>query len=290
MTVRFAQQQLSESLKKALKKMVHSETLAHLFVFVSPSIQVATSVAKDFVLEWLGSASPFHPDLLEVKTTGKIGLHTVAGIRGVLDQLSLTPHASKGRGVLIEAADKMLPPTANALLKVLEEPPPRTLIVLTTASPHRILPTILSRSQIIRIPSMDVLEIDAVQILLEYMASQNPAYSTLQSICDDIQKKIEQELSAFSKKSFEIVSKQYGDVTAAAKQEFQQEIEATSTQALQTRSKEVLEAVYLHGRDSRQDGQAVQFLLKAMHGIDAGAELSHMLLWFVSSLKYQAVS
>ena len=285
MKARFTQQQIPESLSKSLTKLVHSETLAHLFLFVSPSLQVATSVAKEFVLEWLESPTSFHPDLLEVKTTGKIGLHSVVGIRSVLEQLSLTPHAAKGRAVLIEAADKMLPPTANALLKSLEEPPPRTLIILTTSSPHRMLPTILSRAQIIRIPSVVAIENDIVQPLLDYIASQAPAYSTLQKICDDIQEKIERDLTIFAKKNLDIVSKQYGDLTAVAKQEFQQENEASSAQALGTRSKEILETVYLNTRSSFQDEQAVHLLLEAMRGIDAGAELSHMLLWLVTSME-----
>jgi DNA polymerase III delta prime subunit len=281
MNGRFAAHAIPDLLKKALSRLAHSENLAHLFVFASPSIEAATGVAKDFILEWLGSSSPRHPDLLQIKTTGKIGLHTIAGIRSVLDQLSLSPHGAKGRAILIEAADRMLPPTANALLKALEEPPPRTLIVLTSSSPHRLLPTILSRSQVVRIPSSPESPPQLLAPLIDYISSPNRAYTTLQEICEEIQTKLQHDLSAFAKNSLEAISKDYADLPSSAKQEFQQEIEASSSLAMQLRSKQILEAVYLSIRNSSGDVSSVNDLLEAMRGIEAGAGLAEMLSWFV---------
>ncbi len=55
-------------------------------------------------------------------------------------------------GVLLYA-DRMTPSAANAFLKVLEEPPPRTFFLLLTDQPHGVLPTILSRCQKVVLPS-----------------------------------------------------------------------------------------------------------------------------------------
>jgi DNA polymerase-3 subunit delta' len=55
-------------------------------------------------------------------------------------------------GVLLYA-DRMTPSAANAFLKVLEEPPPRTLFLLLTDQPHGVIPTILSRCQKVALPS-----------------------------------------------------------------------------------------------------------------------------------------
>jgi DNA polymerase III delta' subunit len=56
-----------------------------------------------------------------------------------------------GMNVAIMAGiDHMSKESANALLKTLEEPPPRTLMILCTERPHDVLPTIVSRCQIIR--------------------------------------------------------------------------------------------------------------------------------------------
>ena len=51
------------------------------------------------------------------------------------------------RVALIDAADEMNNQAANALLKILEEPPERTILLLVSHQPHRLLPTIRSRCQ-----------------------------------------------------------------------------------------------------------------------------------------------
>ncbi|RMG67030.1 MAG: hypothetical protein D6715_05610, partial [Calditrichaeota bacterium] len=61
-------------------------------------------------------------------------------------------HLAEGRRkvFLISQAEQMRPEAANALLKLLEEPPPNLLLILTTANLHRLLPTVRSRCQILR--------------------------------------------------------------------------------------------------------------------------------------------
>ena len=66
-------------------------------------------------------------------------------VRAVADFVSLTTHRAGYRVLLLHPAEALHPNAANALLKTLEEPPPHTLIVLVTAQPARLLPTILSR-------------------------------------------------------------------------------------------------------------------------------------------------
>jgi DNA polymerase-3 subunit delta' len=66
-------------------------------------------------------------------------------VRAVADLISLTTHRAGYRVLLLHPADALHPNAANALLKTLEEPPPNTLILLVTAYPARLLPTIRSR-------------------------------------------------------------------------------------------------------------------------------------------------
>ncbi|MDZ7343284.1 MAG: hypothetical protein ONA90_02095 [candidate division KSB1 bacterium] len=68
-------------------------------------------------------------------------------VRGLKRDLAMTSYEGRGMVALILEADRMRAEAANALLKILEEPPPRTLIVLTAASLEGLLPTILSRCQ-----------------------------------------------------------------------------------------------------------------------------------------------
>jgi DNA polymerase-3 subunit delta' len=93
---------------------------------------------------------PDHPDLIVVEVLeGKtrIGIDQV---REVLARLAFAPHESDRRTVIFRDADRMTEEAANALLKGLEEPPSGTLMVLTTARPAHLLPTI--RSRCLRVP------------------------------------------------------------------------------------------------------------------------------------------
>jgi DNA polymerase-3 subunit delta' len=69
----------------------------------------------------------------------------VDDIREIGTFLSMTPAEGGWRVVVIDAADEMNPNAANALLKVLEEPPKRALLFLVAHNPDRLLPTIRSR-------------------------------------------------------------------------------------------------------------------------------------------------
>ena len=69
----------------------------------------------------------------------------VSDVRAIATFLTMTPGESDWRVVLIDAADEMNRNAANAVLKVLEEPPKRALILLVAHNPGRLLPTIRSR-------------------------------------------------------------------------------------------------------------------------------------------------
>ena len=70
-------------------------------------------------------------------------------VRAIADFVSLTTHRAGFRVLLLHPADALHPNAANALLKTLEEPPPHTLILLVTAYPARLLPTIRSRCRLL---------------------------------------------------------------------------------------------------------------------------------------------
>ncbi len=69
----------------------------------------------------------------------------VGDLRAVVDFLHMTAAAGGWRIVIVDSADEMNGAAANALLKVLEEPPPRALLILVSHTPGRLLPTIRSR-------------------------------------------------------------------------------------------------------------------------------------------------
>jgi len=71
----------------------------------------------------------------------------VAEIRDLLNKISQTSFKGGWKVAIILAADCMNPQAANALLKTLEEPPDKTLLLLVTNAPQTLLPTIISRCQ-----------------------------------------------------------------------------------------------------------------------------------------------
>jgi DNA polymerase-3 subunit delta' len=79
------------------------------------------------------------------KQTKRKTMITVEEIRGIGTFLSMTPSEGGWRAVVIDAADEMNTNAANAVLKVLEEPPKRALLFLVAHNPDRLLPTIRSR-------------------------------------------------------------------------------------------------------------------------------------------------
>ena len=87
------------------------------------------------------------------KKAAKKSQIAVAQIRQLIDYLSLSSHQVKGmRVILISPAETLNSASANALLKILEEPPANTLFLLVTGQPQRLLATILSRCQAIDMP------------------------------------------------------------------------------------------------------------------------------------------
>jgi DNA polymerase-3 subunit delta' len=105
---------------------------------------------------WLPPDSPVlrrvsagaHPDLLVLapeEEAGKRRTIKVEEVRGARQFLALTSAEGGWRCVILDEAEAMEAPAANTLLKTLEEPPPRTVIILVSHAPGRLLPTIRSR-------------------------------------------------------------------------------------------------------------------------------------------------
>lgn len=91
-----------------------------------------------------------HPDVRVLRPEGKGGQLKADGVREVISEIPFRPFEGKRRVVIVSDAERMNPTTANTLLKTLEEPPPWATLVLVTSNSAAILPTILSRCQILR--------------------------------------------------------------------------------------------------------------------------------------------
>jgi DNA polymerase III subunit delta' len=96
-------------------------------------------------------ATAQHPDLLVLQPLEESTQIRIEQIRELSEELSLTAHQGAYKVAVITPADTLNRFAANALLKTLEEPPPRTLLMLVVTQPSRLPATILSRCQRIRV-------------------------------------------------------------------------------------------------------------------------------------------
>ena len=95
-------------------------------------------------------AAGSHPDFrwierLERPTGGLARNISVDQIRSLQNLLAVTPSMSPWRAIVIDSVDDLEASAANALLKMLEEPPANTVFLLVSHAPGRLLPTIRSR-------------------------------------------------------------------------------------------------------------------------------------------------
>jgi DNA polymerase-3 subunit delta' len=103
--------------------------------------------------------------------------HSVATARLVQRHASLTPVAGGWRVFIIGGADRLVsqessPAAANSLLKLLEEPPQRSLFVLTATEPGLVLPTIRSRAMPVRLGRL------SREALQGFLAATRPELAT----------------------------------------------------------------------------------------------------------------
>jgi len=151
-----------------LEKAAQENKLAHFLLFHGGSEQERRAAAERLalVLNCLGAPalkpcrvclscrkilSGNHPDVSRVvPAKASFGLEQVLAWQERVYRKHLEGNY---KVFLLEQGDVLTAPAANALLKVVEEPPPRTVIVLSVANAESILPTLRSRAQMVYFPA-----------------------------------------------------------------------------------------------------------------------------------------
>jgi DNA polymerase-3 subunit delta' len=104
-----------------------------------------------------------HVDLFTVEPDERQSIK-IDVVRDVLARTGFRPFEGRRRAVLIRDAEALEVPAQNALLKSLEEPPPATVFILTTAVPSALLPTVLSRCIRLRFGLLSERDVEAVLV------------------------------------------------------------------------------------------------------------------------------
>jgi DNA polymerase III subunit delta' len=84
---------------------------------------------------------------------------SISQIRALQHDAALSPNEAPWKVYVVVGAEAMTLPAANALLKTLEEPPDRVVVILTVSNAYDLLPTIVSRCQTLRFGLVPVVEI-----------------------------------------------------------------------------------------------------------------------------------
>lgn len=130
------------------------------------------------------TAAQTHPDLLLVRKPAErsfIPLEAFVGRAhermqtGLCHDLSLKPFLSQRKVAIIDDADYLNEEGANALLKTLEEPPPRSVLILIGSQLQRQLPTIRSRAQLIRFSPLPVETVERILLAEGLITDPQPA-------------------------------------------------------------------------------------------------------------------
>ncbi len=104
-----------------------------------------------------------HADVHWVRPESKSRVILIEQVRALMQEINLKPTEAEYKVAVIVAADRLKIEAANAFLKTLEEPPPKSILILLTTEPQRILETILSRCLRLNFAGESGRKLDAAQ-------------------------------------------------------------------------------------------------------------------------------
>jgi DNA polymerase-3 subunit delta' len=103
-----------------------------------------------------------HPDIVWLSPIEDRATVALEQVRTLNEQVGYRPFEARSRVVIVDnAADVLLPPSQNALLKTLEEPPSGTVFILVTAQPEGLLATVRSRCPHVRFGPLSAADVAA---------------------------------------------------------------------------------------------------------------------------------
>jgi DNA polymerase-3 subunit delta' len=184
-----------ETAKQVLRRAIRTDRVSHAYLFEGPAHVGKTLTAVAFAKALMCRQPPEpgescnecticravergnHPDFLLLRPTVRLeaedeeGQKTAADIEGsmisvdaisrLISEANLRASSARRKVFIVTSAESMNDAAANRLLKTLEEPPGPTTIILTAASTSALLPTIVSRCQLVRFGPVPVGETQA---------------------------------------------------------------------------------------------------------------------------------
>lgn len=148
----------------AMQKLVHPN-VHFTFPVIKPEKQKDPPVSSQYMSEWREAvhAQPYinlNDWLQAIKAENKQGNITVRECHEIIRHINLKTY-DDGYKIQIIWMAELLKEAGNTLLKIIEEPPPQTIFILIVENAEQVLTTILSRTQIVKLPQIEDADISA---------------------------------------------------------------------------------------------------------------------------------
>lgn len=149
--------------------------------FSFPIVQAISKTSDTFLPEWREqiTENPYFSLEEWIEKTDPKGRKPIIGTQQseeIIKKLGLRSYEGGYKVMLIWMAEEMNSSCANKLLKILEEPPQKTIFILLSESQEQILPTIISRTQVLNIPRISLEEMSA-RLAEQYQVSNSACES-----------------------------------------------------------------------------------------------------------------
>jgi len=143
-----------EPIKSSLLSSHQNNKLHHAILLYGKKGIGKATFAKELVSEIFKDKNPNHPDLLLIEKEADKKEISVEKIRNIANFFNQTSAISKYKFIIIDAADELNKSSSNALLKILEEPQTNNFLILIAHNPNKVLATIKSRCQSVKVPDL----------------------------------------------------------------------------------------------------------------------------------------
>jgi DNA polymerase-3 subunit delta' len=167
-----------------MNKLIHPDL--HFIFPIASSKKIEGKTSEAFLTYWRSFVleNPYRvlPEWLDyISAENKQGNISVEEARGILRKLSVKSYEGEYKILIIWKPDIMNASSSNAILKILEEPPYKTLFLLVSDQSDRLLTTIISRTQRIAIPSFSD---EDVRSFLKNKSVSDQIASQIAYLCD----------------------------------------------------------------------------------------------------------